>query len=244
MSLIECPECKKSISSNAEKCIYCGMPLKTKKNKNVKTVLKLVIIIMLVLISVIGELNTPKLVYDYSIKEYEKGNYTKAESILKHLKFYGKAKVTLEQMPWEYKTFQCINNSKRYLKNPESIKVYEVRFYLSKSTKEDTLRYCYTSDIDAATYPAVVIKTSGTNSYGGVVSSYDLYLYSSRDLSYLYIGQCETLSSYLNEDSWLESDRLEAIYCKMIRKYMNESESIGNVNLDRVNRIIFNDTLK
>jgi len=29
MALIECPECKKQVSSNAENCIHCGSPIST-----------------------------------------------------------------------------------------------------------------------------------------------------------------------------------------------------------------------
>lgn len=30
MALIQCPECKKEISDQAETCIYCGYPIKSK----------------------------------------------------------------------------------------------------------------------------------------------------------------------------------------------------------------------
>lgn len=246
MALINCPECRKSISDNSNKCIYCGYPIKKAKNTHsLVTIFISIIVIIFVIVTIIFVI--PKKIYDNALHTYNNGNYTKAIKMLEKIKFYDSTELTIEQLRWEYKVYQCVQSGKETLKNPDSYKIYDVKFYLSKSTMENTLIFCNTSESDAENYPAIVIKYTATNGFGGIVTSYDLFFYDSKNKSYIFAGLCDSLdiSSY-SSDSLTENERAKAYFCKVINRYIDENGEISNININinRLNKIIKYDHLE
>lgn len=241
MALICCPECGKNISDNSDKCIYCGFPMKMeKKHKNPLGIVIVLIMVIICIIASIIFIILPQ-IYNKALSEYQHGNYTKAIKMLEKIKFYGSTDETIEELQWEYRVYQCVQSGKEYLKNPDSYKIYDIKFYLSKSTIEDTLIFCNTSDSDASNFPAVVIKSTATNGFGGTVTSYDLFFYDSKDKSYVFVGTCDSLNTSSYSGNYLtENEQAELYFCKAINKYMNENGAIDNINIDidRVNKVI------
>ena len=240
MALINCPECGKKISDTADKCIYCGFPICKKENHKKMSVIMPISAVLIVCVIVGIILIMPKKIYNHALKQYENGKYTHAIELLEKIKFYDLAETTIEQLKWEYKVYQCVQSGKEALKNPDSYKIYDVKFYLSESTAKDTLLFCNTSDSDAASYPAVVIKSTATNGFGGTVPSYDLFLYDSKDKTYVFVGMCKSLDISSYSGNYLtENDEVGSIVCSAINEYIDEAGEMKNISIDidRVNRL-------
>jgi hypothetical protein len=45
MALINCPDCKKQVSGEAERCVYCGYPIRAKQQRfGVRVVMSVILI--------------------------------------------------------------------------------------------------------------------------------------------------------------------------------------------------------
>ena len=99
MSLIKCPECGKEISSNADKCIYCGYPLVKDTNETVsddsvqkdhyeeqdvktKSPVKKIILVVILLAMLVGGIYAYKSVRDQKISEQYKANLVEAVQLM------------------------------------------------------------------------------------------------------------------------------------------------------------------
>ncbi len=99
MSLIKCPECGKEISSNADKCIYCGYPLAKDTNETVsddsvqqdyykeqdvkaKSPIKKIILVAILLAMLVGGIYAYKSVRDQKISEQYKANLVEAVQLM------------------------------------------------------------------------------------------------------------------------------------------------------------------
>lgn len=260
MALIKCPECGKEISDRAGSCPSCGCPLETanepkieiqtpKKNVNIKKFLPIIIGVVIVAIIGIVVYNIKvvqpkkleaqnKATYEEAISLLEKGKYEDGNELLQSITGYEDVDTILEQIKWESRVYECITDVRQYLKNPDSLQVYEVVFYdgykenideSKKSAMEDLVKL-------ADGEPICVMHRGGQNGFGGNTTGYSLFLCS--DGEYKYMGSCDSL----DEDDIDDDDKEELAICGLINLYRDNLEQVGNVDLARIKTIIKNDS--
>lgn len=270
MALIKCPECGKEISDRANNCPGCGCPIGTisasnkqtspfvetykKQSVNIKKLLP--VIIGIVLVAVIGiviyniKVVQPRKVeaqnkatYEEAVDLLEKGKYEEGSELLQGIAEYKDVNTILEQIKWESYTYECINDLKTQLKNPDSFTLYEVAFFLDD--EGHGLYGGFVGGIDFS-YPAIVFRSGAQNGFGGNTIGYDLFYYF-KDKGYTYVGSCDSLDEdeYYNDEGELkdeENDNSEALLCGEINELMKEAEQVGNVDMNRIKIIIKNDS--
>ena len=81
----------------------------------------------------------PKNTYNEAMTLLEKGKYEEADKMLDSIGGYKDVKTIKEQIKWEAIVYECVTDVRQYLKNPDSLQVYEVAFYDGyKSDLDDT----------------------------------------------------------------------------------------------------------
>lgn len=261
MALINCPECGKEVSDKAGSCPSCGCPLGTtatetkvetqvpKNNVNIKKFLPLIIGVVIVVIIGIVVYNIMvvqpkkleaqnKATYEEAISLLEKGKYEDGNELLLTIAGYEDVDTILEQIKWETRVYECITDIRQYLKNPDSLQVYEVVFYDGYKADMDETKKSAMDDImkSAGGEPICVMHRGGQNGFGGNTTGYSLFLYS--DGEYKYMGSCDSL----NEDEIDDDDKEELAICGLINIYKDNLEQVGNVDLARIKTIIKNDS--
>lgn len=265
MALIKCPECGKEVSDKASSCPSCGCPLATiattvseqattietqsKKNNNVKKVLP--IIIGVVVVAIIGiviyniKVVQPRKLeaqnratYEEAIGLLEKGNYEDGNELLQTITGYKDVDAILEQIKWESRVYECITDIRQYLKNPDSLQVYEVVFYDGYKSGLDETKKTAMEDLVklGGGEPICVMHRGGQNGFGGNTTGYSLFLCS--DGVYKYMGSCDSL----DEDKIDDDDKEELAICGLINLYKDNLETVGDVDLARIKTIIKNDS--
>lgn len=260
MALIKCPECGKEISDKASNCPNCGCPIETDStikesnsivkessiNKQSFNIKKFVpIIIGVIVVAIIGiifynakEVRPQKIkaTYEEAIVLLEKGKYEEANDLLQKITGYEDVDTILEQIKWESRVYECITSVKQYLKNPDSLQIYEVVFYDGyKADISETKKTAMKDLLElAGNQPICVMRRGGQNGFGGNTTGYSIFLCS--DGTYKYMGSCDTL----DEDDIDDKDEL--VICNMINIYKDNLEQVGNVDLARIKTIIKNDS--
>lgn len=263
MALIKCPECEKEISDKAGTCPHCGCPISNtsnssntqqvtevkKSNVNIKRILPIIIVVAIIAIIGIVVYNVTivqpkkleaqnKATYEEAIGLLEKGKYEDGNELLQLIAGYEDVDTILEQIKWESRVYECITDIRQYLKNPDSLQVYEVVFYdgykadideKTKTAMEELVKL-------AGSEPICVMHRGGQNGFGGNTTGYSLFLYS--DGEYKYMGSCNSL----NEDDIDDDDKEELAICGLINAYRDNLETVGNVDLARIKTIIKNDS--
>lgn len=245
MALIHCPECDKEISDKVKDCPNCGYPLadeiKTeeviqtkaeKKTLNKKAISITTVIILLSLI--IGAITyitvfKPKNTYKEAVAMLENGKYDEAGALLDKISNYDNVSTVREQMKYESVVFKCITDLKKYLKNPDSLQIYEVEFFIGKddgtNKKENSTE---------EKKPICIIHHGAQNGFGGNTTGYAVF--STKD--YSYIGNCDTL----DEDKISKNDASELLICKVINLYKKECTKVGSVDLSRIKTLLKNES--
>lgn len=223
-----CSSCGSSTIEEGKKhCLNCGNPLvdkqkfcakcgskataivpngisKVAKKVNKKKILLVIaIVVVLIVVGVVGFNTIPKL-FISSEKYLEQGNYVKA---------YEKAKEdNKNDVLFENLIANLSEKSKESLKNPDSFRLKDVWY-----------------DEEAGD---IVMDIQGTNSYGGTISSYWLYMYSEEDEEYqLYT----TVSDFDEEEiySWDDTaDAIEKILDNAAKRTVKEIISVSNNKID------------
>lgn len=266
MALIKCPECGKEISDKANSCPNCGCPIGTDtatkesistvevspSNKQGVKIKKFIpLIIGVVVVAIIGiiiynvKVVQPKKIeaqnkatYEEAIALLEKGKYEDGNELLQSIAGYEDVDTILEQIKWESRVYECITDIRQYLKNPDSLQVYEVVFYDGyKADIDDTKKELMEDIVNlAGGEPVCVMHRGGQNGFGGNTTGYSLFLYS--DGVYKYVGSCDTL----NEEDIDDDDKEELAICGLINIYKDNLEQVGDVDLARIKTIIKNDS--
>lgn len=257
-----CVECGKEIDIDAMECPYCGCPIEEEKKqivsmlktseKTKKNLRKLIIpIVVVVLIAVTGliiynvKVVQPqkieaqnKSTYEEAIGLLEKGKYEEGNELLQTILGYKDVDVILEQIKWESRVYECITDIRQYLKNPDSLQVYEVNFYDGYKADIDETKKTNMEKLVAlgGGEPICVMRRGGQNGFGGNTTGYSLFLYS--DGTYKYVGSCDSL----NEDDIDKDDTEEKTICELINIYKDNLETVGDVDLARIKTIIKNDS--
>lgn len=254
-----CSECGKENPIDVPECMHCGCPFEEEKEpnnkidesvpikgKNMKKNQKKIIIpiIATVVIIVIGfviynvKIVKPQNTYDEAMELLEKGKYEDANNLLQEIQGYEDVDTILEQIKWESRVYECITDIRQYLKNPDSLQVYEVSFYDGYKADIDETKKTAMEDLVklAGEEPICVMHRGGQNGFGGNTTGYTLFLCS--DGAYKYMGSCDSL----NEDDIDDDDKEELAICGLINLYKDNLEQVGNVDLARIKTIIKNDS--
>lgn len=263
MALIKCRECGKEISDKAGTCPNCGCPINEKEdtssvnktqttnkkvNKKIITLIGVVVLATLISFIIYNVLVVqPKKVevqnnstYQEAIGLLEKGKYEDGQKLLDTISEYKDVPTILEQIKWESRVYECITDIRQYLKNPDSLQVYEVVFYDGyKEDISDRVKNAMDSAVKlTGNKPVCVMRRGGQNGFGGNTTGYSLFLYSESDKVYKYLGSCDTLK----EDDINKKDKDEKVVAGLINIYKDNFEQVGSVDLSRIKTIIKNDS--
>lgn len=250
MALINCPECNKEISDKVKACPNCGYPFteepqipekivqtRTKKNLFNKKIITVTAIVGLIILT-IGSITyftvvAPKKTYTQAIMMLENGKYDEATVLLKKIPRYEGVSILEEQMKYESKVFECITNLKKHLKNPDSLQVYDVVFYIMKDDeKGDSTE---SSKEPEQKNPVCIMNYGAQNGFGGNTTGYAIF--SVED--YSLIGTCKTLDE---DELDIIDDLADLIVCKVINMHKEESTVVGEVDLARIKTLLKNDS--
>lgn len=249
MALINCPECNKEISDKVKACPHCGYPFISDEDKNVTInkknhkILFIIPLLVLMLVVIGGSFYYIKVIkpsnnYKEAVKLLESGKYEEANSIFEKVSSYKDVKKLQQELKFESMVYQCITSLKQCLKNPDSLQIYDVKFYqgISVDTSDVRVRETfepfekYTKD-----NPLCVMKYGAQNGFGGNTTSFGVFTYNSDTKTYDYFGSCDSL----NEKEIDDKD--EKIVCQFINVYINSYYEISKVDLSRIKNILKND---
>lgn len=267
MALIKCPECGKEISSLAKSCPHCGCPIESKdamiisENYNeqptdlvatkhlatgkiptkvaVIVALAVVAIIMGIVVIVIFPMNTES-TYNRAISLLESGEYAKGQALLAKIPDYEDAAEVLEESRFETYVYSAANALKKILKNPDSLYIYDVKFYdKAEGEERDNPLNDDPSLLIDANHPAIILSCSAQNGFGGNGTSYVISCYNTADKQYTLVEySSERLIKDLNKYNDDYNSELHAIVMMdVIELTMRE---IGSVDMDRINQVIKN----
>lgn len=259
MALTKCPECEKEISDKATICPNCGCPItkkeeqgevdneiRTKKTGINKKVLIIsivaVVLVVIGLIVIFGRLkgtNAEEQTYSEATELLNQGKYDEAKEMLETISDYGDVPVILEQIPWEMKTFACIDELKNNLKDPDSLKVYEVCFY-GTEPKEDAKLSQDALDGFKAIFDAnepgsiCVIHYGAKNAMGGTGESVAFFVYDTESQGYGFYGSTKTLDEEKASD---DEEEIVFLYTTLKENF----KTVGDIDVDRINNILKNE---
>lgn len=266
MALIKCTECGKEISDKANICPNCGCPvgrqnvesisssleqsdINQAEKKSVKKVIMITIIVSLVISGIIIyniKVVQPKrleaqnkVIYEDALDLLEKGKYDEGNELLQTIIGYQDVNILLEQIKWESLVYECITDLRSYLKNPDSLQVYEVAFYEGyKEGIDDELKDIFEPFLKMMSgKPVCIMKEGAQNGFGGNTIGYALFLYLEDEKAYKYVGSCDTLGT----EEIDADDKEEYVICGMINAYKDTLKQVSNVDLERIKNIIKND---
>jgi hypothetical protein len=166
--------------------------------------------------------------FNEAIKFLETGEYEQAKTILETIPNYDGVDSLQEQLLYESYAFNCINEYKKFLKNPDSFQPYEITFY--ENTLED--------DDSSESYPPCVIYYGAQNGFGGNTTGYAVCTYSSETEGYEVVGHCDTLNL---DDIDIVEDFMEAFTCVVINSYMDERSTVGQIDMNRIKVLLKNE---
>lgn len=257
-----CAECGKENSVDATECIYCGCPFEEKeespivevrepisvqkvfveqpkdnKKKIVFPVIALFAVLLIGFCIYNAKVIKPKNTYNEAMELLEKGKYEEADKLLDTIKNYNDVETVQEQLKYESYAYSAINSLKQYLKNPDSYQPYEIVFYASMGTEEDSKNE---SESEDEKYPACVMHYGAQNGFGGNTTSYALCTYSDDDGKYDVLGTCDSLDED-DYDMTDEDDIYDLLICKIINEYRKGGDTIGDIDLSRLKTVLKND---
>lgn len=256
-----CSDCGKENPIDVTECIHCGCPFEEDTNpvqtvqmeKSKKDLKKIIIpVIVAVIVIVMGliiynvKVVKPKNTYNEAMELLEKGKYEEANDILESIKNYKDVATIQEQLKYESYAYSTINDLKKYLKNPDSFQPYEVKFYASMKSKDDSESVdnpdeeTENLEDEESLYPTCVIHYGAQNGFGGNTTGYVLGYYSNDEKIYEILGTCNSLDEddYDLDD---EDDVYDLIICKLINSYVNDGNEIGDIDLSRLKTVLKND---
>lgn len=259
-----CSDCGKENPIDATECVHCGCPfeeekkdeqfvsesvpvqtpIETKPKKNIAKIV-IPIVVIVVLGAIIGlivyniKVVKPKNTYNEAVSLLEKGKYDEADKMLDSISGYKDVATIQEQIKWESIVYECITDIRQYLKNPDSLQVYEVAFYDGFKTDISDTEKESIEDLMELTNdkPVCVMHRGGQNGFGGNTTGYSLFL-CNEEGTYKYMGSCDTL----DQDDVDSDDEEEEAICGLINIYKDNLTRVGDVDLSRIKNIIKNDS--
>lgn len=255
----KCSECGTENSLEATECVHCGCPFeeiaiqqeKETKNQPKKNMKKILIsIVAIIIVAIIGvviynvKVVKPKNTYNEAVALLEKGKYDEANKLFSTIEGYSDVETIQEQLKYESYVYECINDWKQWLKNPDSFTLYDVAFYVDSESHGMYAQLSLFGEVDYS-YPAIVFRSGAQNGFGGNTTGYELFYYI-KDEGYTCMGSCDSLDEddYYDSKGELKDEddgAMEVLLCKEINELRSEAQSVGNVDMDRLKTIIKND---
>lgn len=257
-----CSDCGKENPIDATECVYCGCPFdeettaetpvqttiaeKPKKNlkKIIIPVVAAVVVIAVGLIIYNVKVVKPKNTYNEAMTLLEKGKYEEADKMLDSISGYKDVKTIQEQLKYESYVYECVNDWKNWLKNPDSFTLYDVAFYTDKESHGMYAQLSLMGEVDYS-YPAVIFRSGAQNGFGGNTAGYELFYYV-KDKGYTCMGSCNSLdeNDYYNDSGELKDENdgaMEVMLCKEMNELKEKAKSVGDVDMDRLKTVLKND---
>ena len=129
------------------------------------------------------------------------------------------------------------------MKNPDSYQPYEITFYASMGTEEDSANSSE-SEISEGTndekFPVCIMHYGAQNGFGGNTTSYAICTYDSESGEYEFKGSCDSLDID-DYDDGDEDDLYESLICGIINLYRDGGDTIGDIDLGRLKTVLKND---
>lgn len=259
-----CNECGKENSIDATECVNCGCPFEDEKepeksvaesvstiDKTTKKNMKKIIIpiVAVVIVAIVGvivynlKVVKPKNTYSEAMELLEKGKYEEADKLLDTIEGYKDVETVQEQLKYESYAYSAINSLKQYLKNPDSYQPYEITFYASMGTEEDSASSSESEiaeEADDEKYPVCIMHYGAQNGFGGNTTSYALCAYSTEKGEYDLLGTCDSLDED-DYDASDDDDVYDLFISKLINLYHDGEDTVGSIDLNRLKTVLKND---
>lgn len=274
-----CSECGKEVPIDVMECSYCGYPFEeqnieevspivndrvvTKQKTNIlKIIVPIAVVVVVLTIGILiynVKVVKPKNTYNNAIVLLEKGKYDEANELFNTIKGYSDVDTIAEQLKYESYAYSAINSLKKHLKNPDSYQPYEITFYASMGTKDDSSSSSESQIAEDAQVteeaditddkgdsevveklPACIMHYGAQNGFGGNTTGYALFNYSTEDGEYTLIGTCDSLDKE-DYDSDDEDELYELLICSLINLYRDGEDTVGNIDLARLKTVLKND---
>lgn len=265
-----CDECGKENPIDATECMNCGCPFDDKKEleknvadavsttekpvkKNTKNII--IPIVMATIILVVGlivynvKVIKPKNTYNEAMELLEKGKYNDADELLKTIEDYKDVKQIREEVKYESCAYSAVNAVKDILKNPDSISVYEIKFYNGTKKYVESADTVDDSDNENDTlidedHPFILIHLGAQNGFGGNAESYALCSYSKEQEEYKldFFTKSDNIED-IKED-YDEDDDNYFMYlfgAAMVSEYKENGNEVGSIDMNRFKAILKND---
>lgn len=208
----------------------------------------LAIIILLIMAVIFGVVipNQKEATYNQALILLDQGNYVEAQELLEKVDGYKDANQILNESKYESLALSAYEAIRYNLKNPNSMIIYEVSFYSTRPTGESfnssiltDLAETFNGSLVDENHPIIVMKYGAENGYGGVSTGYYVSTFDSDDEKYGIYGTTDS-------DDFDDLNQSDKNYVQKVITtaaiIMMEKESVkeGEINIDRVNKIIQN----
>lgn len=255
MALIKCPDCQKDVSDKADKCPYCGYPINSldstssstgsvisyvhKPTLSTKKILLIVIVALILCLGVALGIIIPKQrdsSYKQALTLLENGNYEDGQQLLLKNPNYKDTQTILEEIKYESCAYSAVNALKKILKNPDSVSIYTVDFYGPDPSVESSSDSTTIVDDD---HPFIVLHYAAQNGFGGNTTGYFTSSYDSENSAYQFVGYTDSLDI---EDLDKKDDDyiIQALTIKVIELKEENCEKIGEIDINRLNKVLKN----
>ena len=175
-------------------------------------------------------------IYKEAKELIESGDYEGAKEKFDTIPDYKDVPTILDQIPWETRTFVCVDILKNMLKSPDSLKIYDVVIF-SKDEKEDAkldqemideFKDIFDPEEEA---PVIAIHYGGENTMGGMTDSVTLFVMDKNTHEYFAYGDTKTLDKN-------EADEDEENVVFLFDTMDENFKRTGDVDVNRINAII------
>lgn len=263
-----CSECGKENPSDATECMYCGCPFEdekvteitpiqvvtteVKKKKELKKIIIPIVVAVVVgaagLVTYNIKVIKPRNTYNEAMTLLEKGKYNEADELLKTIESYENVDEIREQVKYESCAYSAVKSVKKILKNPDSISVYEIKFYSGrKDAKDDENTEDSTANesdtlIDED-HPYITIHLGAQNGFGGTTENYALCAYSKEKEEYELDAFTKSddleqvMKDYENDDDYF----MYMVGAALLKGYEENGIEVGSIDMDRFKSILKND---
>lgn len=219
MAMVQCPECGKEISDQADVCINCGYSMKKARKKSAgKRILKVVRIVLPILIAVVVLFGVWKLLLP--------DLFTSADTFLARGDY---------QRAYE-KTSNEDEKALLLIENQVAVACQDVIDSLKDPTSFSLSEAAYIENSQ------LLLAVVGRNSYGGSVTNYWVYDYE-KDGAYEYetcLTDFEQEEYYDWEDASEQAEKAEDNLWKakiQLQLYLGEYDFLPDENLQRINAL-------
>ena len=197
-----------------------------------------------------AETGKEKATYEEAENLLEQGKYDDGIELLNTIPDYPDSAETIEQAKYESYAYSAVKAVKGILKNPDSLSVYDVKYYDGlnedddNSESEDTETESSDGESkdqssDSPKYPTVVMHCGAQNGFGGNTEDYAFCVYSEDDGEYILGG----ITTELDLEDLDEDDDMYFYYAvttRMINEYYDNGIEIGSINAERFNAVLKN----